>query len=229
MRWVNDPHRITVPGGGGSLDVVMARQDRPFRELSIWVRPSTPRVAGDGLPVFLRDYSGQIFFGPTAQAGPVSKLDDESWMLYDPGDTQRLWPANDPTTNLHRNTRARVKGFDITAQFINNSLGASAPITVTGVLISGADPVTAVGVGTLAFVAIGTLLSWQAPGAGAPGAAQNVGAGGVFTLAGGDGSTIDVFVTAGSLPAGDESDPITVFADDLVLDVEFDAMTIENG
>jgi len=66
------------------------------------------------------------------------------------------------------------------------------------------------GNGTLAFVAAGTLLSWQAPGAGAPGAAQDVHLGGTFVLDGGDGTTLTVDVTAGSLPGINQSDTIVI-------------------
>ena len=84
------------------------------------------------------------------------------------------------------------------------------PINVTGVSISVIGSTTVDGNGTLSFTFVGTLLAWQAPGAGAPGAAQNVGAGGTFTLAGGDGSTITVVVVAGSLPGVNQSDVITI-------------------
>lgn len=205
----------------------MARQDRPFRELSIWVRPVTSRSPGDAAEV--RDFSSRVYFGPTAQGAAAARTDDENYMAYDPGDTQRIWPANDPTSNLHRKERDKIKGFDITLRLVNNLLKSEQPTTVTGVEVTAVDPATTPGTGTLTFVAVGTLLSWQAPGAGAPGAAQNVGAGGPFTLAGGDGTTIDVLVTAVNLPAGDEADVLTISADDLVADVEFAAMAIDQG
>lgn len=229
MRFIRDSRRVTVPGAGSTVDVVMDAQDKPFRELTILAAPVTSRVPGDGLPAAARDYSVEIFFGPTSQGGATARTDDNQFLALDPGDGQRIYPANNHTSYLHARPRGKSLGFPITARLINNLLASSQPTNITGVVITAVDPATTVGAGTMTFTAIGTLLDWQAPGAGAPGAAQNVGAGGNFTLAGGDGTTIDVTVTALSLPVGDESDSIDITGDSLEIDIEFLALGIELG
>jgi hypothetical protein len=84
------------------------------------------------------------------------------------------------------------------------------PVNVTGVVIID-HGTTNDGTGTLAFTFVGTLLSWQAPTVGSPGPAVNVGAGGTFTLFGGDAQTfIRVTVTGGSLPGSNQSDVVSV-------------------
>jgi len=103
-----------------------------------------------------------------------------------------------------------IWGVPQTEPVVVNAKYASSPANITGVSIIGVSNNTADGIGTLSFTAVGTLLAWQAPGAGAPGPAQNVGAGGTFVLAGGDGSTITVEVVAGSLPVGNQVDNITI-------------------
>lgn len=92
------------------------------------------------------------------------------------------------------------------------------PGTITGVVIVGVSGGMA-GSGTLTFTFVGTLLSWQAPGVGAPGVAQNVGAGGVFELDGGAGSgqTLRVVVTAGGLPGANQVNVLVITeTDDLI-------------
>lgn len=86
---------------------------------------------------------------------------------------------------------------------------ASAPQNVTGVRITAVDSGTAEGVGTLTWTLVGTFLSWQAPGE-AVGGNVNVGGGGAFVLTSGGGSTLGIFVIAGSLPAANQSDSITI-------------------
>jgi hypothetical protein len=234
MRFVHDSQRVTVPSGG-VVDVVMALQDRDFRELTIWGTPMSTRAAGDGSTPAVRDFSTRVFFGPTAQGGaPTTRVDDEEYVIYDPGDTCRIWPANNPTSNLSGSSRQRAAGFPVTVRITNNNQlrQSNQPVNITGVEITAVDPATPTGTGTMTFTAAGTLLDWQAPGAGAPGAAQNVGAGGSFTLDGGDGTTIDVDVVALNLPAGDESDEILIsedIGDVLVINVLFTAMTIDQG
>lgn len=87
---------------------------------------------------------------------------------------------------------------------------ATQPVNITGVAIVSVSTTAADGAGTLSFTFVGTLLDWQAPGAGAPGPAQNVGAGGTFVLDGGDGSTITVKVVGASLPGANQVDAITI-------------------
>lgn len=136
MKFLRDTHRVVVPAGS-TRDVVMAGQERPFNDLTIWAKPA----------------------------------------------------ADEPVVG---------------ARF------ATQPVNCTGVAITAVSSNTTDGNGTLSFTFVGTLLDWQAPGAGAPGAAQNVGAGGTFVLDGGDGSTITVMVTAGALPGADQSDTIAI-------------------
>lgn len=80
------------------------------------------------------------------------------------------------------------------------------PTNVTGVTVHHANGACPSGNGTLTFVAVGTTLAWTANG-GLAGAAQNVGAGGQFTLAGGAANQdIIVSVNAGSLPGANQND-----------------------
>lgn len=85
------------------------------------------------------------------------------------------------------------------------------PVAITGVTIIALDSTTKSGTGTLTYQAGTTqTLAWQAPTAGAPGAAVPVGAGGVFTLAGGDGSSIAVSVQATGLPVNSAAAPVNI-------------------
>jgi len=85
------------------------------------------------------------------------------------------------------------------------------PLNILGVKIVALDGATLSGVGTLTYVAGAALtLQWQAPGALVPGAAVAVGAGGVFTLPGGDGSSIAVSVQAAGLPVNRASQPVNI-------------------
>lgn len=108
-------------------------------------------------------------------------------------------------------TGAGLTGSAITSPTAFNTINtASAPINITGTVITAVSASTPAGTGTLTYTTGGTLMSWQAPGAGAPGAAQNVGGGGTFVLAGGDGSTISVTIISASLPASDKVDSIVI-------------------
>lgn len=83
---------------------------------------------------------------------------------------------------------------------------------VTGVTIDHAIKTCPVGNGTLTFTLTGTTLAWTANGD-TIGAAQDVSAGGTFTLASGTaGADLTVTVVPGSLPAGNQSDTIAVVA-----------------
>ena len=86
----------------------------------------------------------------------------------------------------------------------DNSIGigiVAQPVNATGVVLH-RTPLSAGGAKTLAFTASGTTLSWGG------GAAVNIGAGGSFTLAATDGSSVTAVVTAGSLPVGNTTDSI---------------------
>jgi hypothetical protein len=85
----------------------------------------------------------------------------------------------------------------------------TSPVNITGVtIVSGRA--NAVGAGTLAYTASGTLLSWAQNG-GAAGTAQDVSAGGTFHLKDADGkATLTVTVTAIDLPVADQTDSITI-------------------
>lgn len=120
MRFIHDIQvaELQAAGGADTVNLVMARQDRVFRELTIWGIPGTGRAVGDAAGV--RDFTTQVFFGPTAQAVPVARADDQIFLAYDPGDTQRLWPPNEPTSNpQQRGTSNQVRGFDITVRVVN--------------------------------------------------------------------------------------------------------------
>lgn len=124
MRWIQNPQRVTVPASD-TLNVVMYRQDRAFRELTIWVRPVNSRVPGSSAGV--RDFTYEVFFGPTSQGAAAPRVNDEVFLAYDPGSTGRIWPANDRTSNWARGPRSKVHGFDITVQFVN---GAVTPLVL---------------------------------------------------------------------------------------------------
>lgn len=80
------------------------------------------------------------------------------------------------------------------------------PTNVTGVVVEYAETTCSPGAGTLAFVAIGTTLSWAANGD-AAGTPVDVAAGGSFTLQSATASeSLVVTVTPGGLPGGDTSD-----------------------
>lgn len=228
MRFVHETRRVTVAAPAGTEDVPMPLQDRSFRELTIWCEPVTYRVGGDGLPALGRDFTHETFFGPTSQDGsPQARTTDETFFAFDPGNNVWIWPANEPTSNLHR-TGEQPKGFPITVQLTNDSLEASQPSDITGVTIYSVLGAST-GTGSLSYLSGSFSLQWRAPGAGAPGAPVNVAAGGAFFLQGGDGSAIRVWVVSAELPAGDESDSPEITDADLVMDVHFTAQTIDQG
>ncbi len=128
MRFIHDKQIVTLEatGGADTTLVTMARQDRAFRELTVWCIPGSGRAVGDAPGV--RNYTCQVFFGATSQSAPVARADDDIWLASDPGDTVRIWPANEPTSNLHRGTRNQVLGFDVSVQVINLDV---VPVTLT--------------------------------------------------------------------------------------------------
>lgn len=84
---------------------------------------------------------------------------------------------------------------------------------LTGVRVLRANALCPTGAtGTLAYLTAGTTLTWTPPG-GAAGTPVNVSSGGFFTLTGGAANQqLYVYVTAGSLPVGNQSDTaINVF------------------
>lgn len=123
MRFIHETRTVTVDETGGAadvVDVVMPPQDRAFRDLTIWIQPASDREVGDVANVL--DFDHETFFGPTSQAAAANRTDDEIFMTYDPGDAVRIWPANEPTANLHRAAAMeQPKGFPITVQLTNNA------------------------------------------------------------------------------------------------------------
>jgi hypothetical protein len=80
------------------------------------------------------------------------------------------------------------------------------PTNITGVTVQYAASDCTTGNGTLTFLIAGTTLAWTAP-SGTIGTAVNISAGGDFALqSGGGGKTLTVTVTAGSIPAGNQTD-----------------------
>jgi len=79
------------------------------------------------------------------------------------------------------------------------------PTNVTGVEINYASTASASGNGTITFVFSGTTLSWSENGDTA-GATQDISAGGTFTLLSAGGESINITVTAASIPASNKSD-----------------------
>lgn len=128
MRWVHDIQTVTLEAAGGDDTqlVTMARQDRAFRELTIWGEPGTGRVVGDAADV--RDFTTRVYFGPTPQGAATARSDDEIYFIFDPGDTVRLWPANEPSSNKNRSPRDQVRGFDISVLVVNLD---AAPLVLT--------------------------------------------------------------------------------------------------
>ena len=85
------------------------------------------------------------------------------------------------------------------------------PTNITGVSILEVSYNTADGEGTLTYVA-GSVktLQWKAPGSAVAGAAVSVGGGGIFVLAGGDGSSIRVRVLSTALNKNAPSQPVNI-------------------
>lgn len=204
MRFVRNSQRVIVPANS-ELDVVMARQDRPFNDLTIWGVP-----AGDEVVVGRRYIEQPVNVTGVAVTGVSAAVPDGSGVLtYTAASTSLDWQSPG-SLGPGRAIDVSLGGtFDLAGRSITQ------PVNITGVDIQSVTSDATNGNGTLTYTAAGTLLAWRAPGAGAPGAAVNVGAGGVFVLAGGDGSTMSVDVTAVNLPAGNESDTIAL-GDDLV-------------
>lgn len=125
MRFIDIPMRVTVPANGGIELVVMPKQDRAYRELTIWGIPESAVAVGGAAGT--RNFSSQVFFGHTSQAGAAARVDDNVYLIYDPGDTERIWPANEPTSNP-QNAR-KVKGFPITVRLVNSD--ATLPLVIT--------------------------------------------------------------------------------------------------
>ena|SRR3990167_1803476 len=125
MRFIRDVQIATLDATGGANDeriVEMARQDRPFRELSIWCIPAASLARAIGSAAGVLDYSTEVFFGPSSQAAAAARANDEIFMPFDPGSTVRIWPANDLTSNPQQiGTRGQVRGFPISVRAINSA------------------------------------------------------------------------------------------------------------
>jgi len=212
MRFVRSTQRVVVPAGS-VRDVVMARQDRPFNDLTIWGVP-----AADEIVVGARYIEQPVNVTGVAVTGVAAAVPDGSGTLsFVFAATTLDWQppgAGGP---------GRAIDVTLGGTFTLRGRSITQPVTVTGVDILSVTSDAANGAGTLSWNVGTTELTWQAPGAGAPGAAVNVGAGGVFVLAGGDGSSMSVDVTVISLPVGNESDPITLGDDTQAITVVVDA------
>lgn len=103
-------------------------------------------------------------------------------------------------------------------------ISAGGLANVTGVEIVKVDLTSTAGDGTLGFVNATTSLNWLAPG-NLVGADVPVGAGGVFTLTDASGKTLEVFVTAASLPGADQSDTIDISKPNVGRFIRFSGMT----
>ena len=112
---------LDAVGGPSAQRVVTFLSDRPFVDLTIWAVPESDRQPSD--PVVARNYTTQAFFGPTAQSAPILRLDDEIFMILDPGDAGRVWSTNQPTSNpQQRGTINQVHGFPISVQIVNSDV-----------------------------------------------------------------------------------------------------------
>ena len=110
----------------------------------------------------------------------------------------------DPQTDPNGSLGGRRSGT------ILQSLTASAPVNVTGVVIDDVPAQSGAGAATLAFTFAGTTLAYTAPGDTA-GVAVSVSADGTYELYSNDTAKyMIVTVTSASLPAADQSDAITL-------------------
>ncbi len=92
---------------------------------------------------------------------------------------------------------------------IVDSQSATAPTTITGVIIDDANG-NALGAGSLFFDFSATTLRWTPP-AGTAGAVVDVSSNGVFSIQGAnDGGLLAVTVTSASLPGSDQTNTITI-------------------
>lgn len=81
-------------------------------------------------PAQARNFTSEVFFGPTSQGAAIARLTDEEFLIFDPGDTVRLWPPNEPSSNPQRKgTKWEIHGFDITVRI--NNLDAVNPLGIT--------------------------------------------------------------------------------------------------
>ncbi len=94
-----------------------------------------------------------------------------------------------------------------TACISYSGVGASQPVSATGISVIGIDHKTTFGTGTLSFVTVGQILGWNDP-AGGGSIFIPIGAGGYFRIFTGSGLFIDVLVDAGSLPGGNTSESL---------------------
>lgn len=125
MRFIDIPIRTVVPASS-TVDVVLPKQDRAFRELTIWGIPESSVVVGGAAGV--RNFSSQVFFAHTSQGAAAARADDNVYLIYDPGDTERIWPINEPSSNS-MNSR-KPKGFPITVRIVNADATLALNITI---------------------------------------------------------------------------------------------------
>lgn len=88
-------------------------------------------------------------------------------------------------------------------------IGASQPITITGMSVIGIDPKTINGSGTLSFIVAFTDVTWAAPGDSA-GSAVNLSSDGWHRVFSNNGEYIDIAVYVSDLPGVDRADSISV-------------------
>jgi len=126
MKFIRFTSRVTVPAAS-TRDVTMPRLDRAFRELTIWGIPESPRQVGDAPNA--RNYSSQVYFGPTSQGAAAARVNDDVYMIYDPGAAVRIWPPNEPSSNpQQKGTSNEIAGFPITVRLVN---AAASPLVMT--------------------------------------------------------------------------------------------------
>ena len=128
MKFLDFPKTVTV-GTSSTLDIVMPKVDRPFRELTIWGIPRSDKAVGAAAGT--RNFSSQVFFGHSSQAAAAPRTDDNRYLIYDPGDKVIIWPANEPSSNpTYAGKEARVVGFPITVRIVNSDATNALVITI---------------------------------------------------------------------------------------------------
>jgi hypothetical protein len=151
LSYTANPRRLSwqAPGSqapGEAVGIVGAAQQLVVLKggdgstLTVNVNPALLPAANasDTFPVTLtvaaaqvRSFSSQVFFGPTSQGAALARVTDEQYLIYDPGDTVRIWPPNEPSSNpQRRGTKWEVKGFPITVRIVNSDAVNALGITV---------------------------------------------------------------------------------------------------
>jgi len=175
-----------------------------------------------------RDFT---FYGEHVYSEPGAAATTERYFQIILGDWSLAGEADIPRSDGERETKIHVNRFNIPIvinDYVDRKIPANLipptyqlrqhayqtntqPTNILGCTIIALDSATLSGAGTLTYVAgAAQTLQWQAPGSVVPGAAVAVGAGGVFTLPGGDGSTIAVSVQAAGLPVNRATAPVNI-------------------